>query len=74
MLRPTEDNETLYGNGRYKGYCIELLDRIANICNFTYTIKMVDDGLHGAVVNGKWNGIVSELIDKVGSPFNIYYF
>ena len=65
MLREAEVNQTLYGNMKYRGYCIELLDRIAKICNFTYNIKLVDDGLHGALVNGKWNGIVSELIDKV---------
>ena len=42
-----------------------MLDKIAALCNFNYTIKLVDDGFHGAYVNGKWNGIVSELIDKV---------
>lgn len=63
MIRDT--NTTLYGNIKYKGYCVELLERIANICNFTYNIKLVDDGLHGNIINGKWNGIVSELIDKV---------
>lgn len=65
MMRTPIGNETLDGNKKYKGYCVDLLDKIAKLCNFTYTIKLVDDGLHGAIVNGKWNGIVSELIDKV---------
>ena len=42
-----------------------MLERIATLCNFTYTIKLVDDGFHGAYVNGEWNGIVKELIEKV---------
>lgn len=64
MRKETPNNETLAGNDRFKGYCVDLLDKIAKICGFNYTIKLVEDGLHGAVVNGKWNGIVRELIDK----------
>ena len=52
-------------NQKYKGFCIDLLDKIAKICNFTYKIKLVDDGFHGSFVNGKWNGLIGELIDKV---------
>jgi ionotropic kainate glutamate receptor 2 len=40
------------------------LEKISGICGFNYTIKLVEDGLHGSYVNGKWNGIVSELIEK----------
>lgn len=58
------NNETFVGNDRFRGFCIEMLDRISRIANFTYTIKIVDDGLHGAYVNGKWNGMVGELIEK----------
>lgn len=64
MLKPTKNNETLIGNAQYQGFCIQMLERIAQICNFNFTVKLVDDGFHGALVNGKWNGIVSELIDK----------
>ena len=64
MLRPTKNNQTFEGNQKYIGFCVQMLEQIARMCNFTYTIKPVDDGYHGAIVNGKWNGIVSELIDK----------
>ena len=54
------------GNNQFEGFCIDLLERIAAICNFTYRIKLVDDGYHGSLMeNGKWSGIVGELIDKV---------
>ena len=49
----------------YEGYCIDLLEKIASICNFTYKIKLVDDGFHGSFINGKWNGMIGELIDQV---------
>lgn len=66
MIRKTNpNNESLSGNEQYIGFCIDLIERIAKACNFNYTIKLVEDGLHGTLVDGKWNGIVSELIDKV---------
>jgi ionotropic glutamate receptor len=64
MLATPDGNETLEGNAMYKGFCVDLLEKISKICKFNYTIKLVEDGLHGTQVNGKWNGIVRELIDK----------
>jgi hypothetical protein len=63
------NNQILVGNEKYRGYCVDLLDKISKLCNFTYTIKLVEDGFHGALIKTdsgmKWNGIISELIDKV---------
>lgn len=68
MKRELGPNETIADNNKkYKGYCVDLLEKISKICGFNYTLKLVDDGFYGAVVNGKWNGLVSELIDKVGT-------
>jgi len=64
MIKSRNNNETYHGNDQYHGFCISMLERIAEICKFNFTIKLVEDGFHGAIVNGKWNGIVSELIDK----------
>ena len=78
MKREPVNNETLRGNDKYKGYCVDLLEKISKICGFNYSIKLVEDGLHGSYVNGKWNGIVSELIEKVSIDYilqvNIQYF
>ncbi|CAF0769478.1 unnamed protein product [Brachionus calyciflorus] len=64
MRKETPNNETFIGNDQYKGYCVDLLVKISTICGFNYTIKLVEDGVHGALVDGKWNGIVNELIEK----------
>ena len=32
----------------YEGLCVDLLERIASMCNFTYKIKLVNDGFHGS--------------------------
>ncbi len=51
---------------RFSGYTVDLLDKIASICNFSYRIKLVKDGLHGNPLNdNSWTGIVRELINKV---------
>ena len=65
MRKEVKGNVILTGNHQYKGYCIDLIEKIASICNFTYTIKLVDDGYHGSFVDGKWNGIIGELIEQV---------
>lgn len=65
MIKSSKKNKTLSGNDKYKGYCVDLLEKISKICGFNYTIKPVADGVHGNLVNGKWNGIIKEIIDKV---------
>ena len=51
---------------KYIGYSIDLLDKVAAICNFSYRIKLVKDGLHGSPLNdNSWTGIVRELMNKV---------
>jgi hypothetical protein len=58
---------SLITGSKYQGFCIDLLEKISKMCGFNYTIKLVDDGFHGSYVDGKWNGLVSELIDKVNT-------
>lgn len=49
----------------YKGYCIDLIDKIAELLRFDYDIKEVEDGKFGDMNdNGEWNGVVRKLIDK----------
>jgi len=64
-LASSTGNKTREGNAQYQGFCVDLLEKIAKICNFSYSIRLVEDGLHGTQMrDGKWNGIVRELIDK----------
>lgn len=49
----------------FSGYCIDLIDKIAEILKFDYEIVAVGDGKFGNMdENGKWNGVVRELIEK----------
>lgn len=62
-LEPGVDRSKL-GNDLYEGFCVDLLREMAAIVGFEYKIVPVDDGLYGMLEDGKWNGIVRELIDR----------
>jgi len=51
-----------------EGFCIDLLDAIAEALNFHYNLYLVPDDLYGSynATTGQWNGLVRELMDKVG--------
>jgi len=66
MLKNSE--EELLGNERYQGYCADLARKIADLVQFNYELKMVEDDKFGANVNGTWNGMVGELIRGVRKP------
>ncbi|KAM7352126.1 LOW QUALITY PROTEIN: ionotropic receptor 25a-like [Cochliomyia hominivorax] len=49
----------------YKGYCIDLINEIADIVQFNYTVQEVEDGKFGNMnEKGEWNGVIRKLIDK----------
>lgn len=59
--------EPLHDNNRYEGFCVDLLEKVANIVGFNYTIQLVHDRAHGIQdnVTQKWNGMVGEIVEKV---------
>jgi ionotropic kainate glutamate receptor 4 len=60
------DSNKLDGNDKFQGFCIDLLEEIAEICKINYTIYLVSDGKYGVPnENGQWNGLVKELIEEV---------
>jgi hypothetical protein len=52
-------------NGKFKGFCIDLLNEIAQKMNFRYEIYKVADNNYGTEKNGTWNGMIRELMEKV---------
>ncbi|XP_077426220.1 glutamate receptor, ionotropic, N-methyl D-aspartate 2B, b isoform X1 [Vanacampus margaritifer] len=47
-----------------KGFCIDILKKIAKAVKFTYDLYLVTNGKHGKKVNGTWNGMVGEVVLK----------
>ncbi|TSO05418.1 Glutamate receptor ionotropic, NMDA 2D [Bagarius yarrelli] len=47
-----------------KGFCIDVLKRLAKIVGFTYDLYLVTNGRHGKNIDGEWNGMVGEVVSK----------
>ena len=63
MLKRQKD-----GQVAYEGYCIDLLNELAKTLHFTYHITPSPDGFSGVeTINGSWNGMIGELLNKVRS-------
>jgi glutamate receptor, ionotropic, invertebrate len=54
----------LYGNDRFEGFGIELIQKLSEKLGFNYTFQLQEDGAYGSLVNGEWNGMLRELIDE----------
>ncbi|XP_068012240.1 glutamate receptor ionotropic, NMDA 3B [Melanerpes formicivorus] len=44
------------------GYCIDLLERLAEDMPFDFELYIVGDGKYGAWKNGRWTGLVGDLL------------
>ena len=63
------DGKPLVGNEKFEGYCFDLAEKVAEIVKMDYVIAPVKDGNFGGKnKNGKWNGMVGELIRDVSTP------
>lgn len=47
-----------------KGFCIDILKKLAKVVRFSYDLYLVTNGKHGKRVRGVWNGMIGE----VGRP------
>lgn len=51
-----------------KGFCIDILKKIARNVKFTYDLYLVTNGKHGKKINNVWNGMVGEVLPIPLSP------
>ena len=50
--------------GKYEGYCIDLIQEIEKMMNFTSEFYEVDDFGHLNEVSMTWSGVIGELVNK----------
>jgi len=70
--KPPEDGRELVGNQRYEGYCADLAYELSQRIHFDYELRLVADNKFGKYENGKWNGMVRELLDLVRTVFPLF--
>uniref|UniRef100_A0AAY4ELY4 Glutamate receptor n=1 Tax=Denticeps clupeoides TaxID=299321 RepID=A0AAY4ELY4_9TELE len=56
---PSEFSKCCYG------YCIDLLEKLAEDMNFEFDLYIVGDGKYGAWKGGRWTGLVGDLLNGV---------
>ncbi|CAH2302194.1 glutamate receptor ionotropic, NMDA 2C [Pelobates cultripes] len=44
-----------------KGFCIDILKKLARSVKFSYDLYLVTNGKHGKIVRGVWNGMIGEV-------------
>jgi len=56
------DHENFTGNGKYRGYLVDLLKSLSKLLKCKFEIKLVDDGKYGQYDGSNWNGMIGEVI------------
>ncbi|KAJ8910755.1 hypothetical protein NQ315_017212 [Exocentrus adspersus] len=62
MLR--ESKQELIGNDRYEGFCVDLIDQLAQILGFDYKFAVQEDGVYGyyAEATNEWKGMIGQIV------------
>ena len=63
MLRETPTQ--LFGNNRFEGFAIDLIDELGKMEGFNYTFLIREDMKNGAKdpVTGQWSGMIGAVMD-----------
>lgn len=61
-----ESSKILTGNSQFEGYSIDVIQEIANILGFNFSIQLVPDGRYGSFnkETKEWDGMIKELLDQ----------
>ncbi|XP_067667883.1 glutamate receptor 4-like [Haliotis asinina] len=46
----------------YKGFLVDVLDKVAELVGFNYNIRLSKDGKYGSYSNGQWSGMIGEVV------------
>ena len=73
-----KENADCTGTSCYRGFCVDLIEKLSRDLHFTYELQESDDGKWGGYNNktDTWDGLVRMLIDKVGYSCigKVYYY
>lgn len=52
-------------DNKWKGYCIDLIKKLANEMNFKYELVVKDEFGELDPITNKWNGLIGGLVEGV---------
>ncbi|CAN7981939.1 unnamed protein product [Ixodes pacificus] len=59
-----DGSEQYEGNQRFEGFCVSLLDKLAEVLHFDYKLQLVKPEKFGYEVSpGRWTGLIGELVE-----------
>lgn len=70
-----DDAENRTGNDRFRGFLVDLMDKIAGKAGFNYTFVPRDDNQYGVPKDGSdpqhpdWHGLVGDVLQKVKTSY-----
>jgi hypothetical protein len=57
------DSYVIKSDGKYSGVCIDILESLSRDVGFKYNLTERTDGVFGICNDGKWNGMVEDIVD-----------
>ncbi|KAK9303596.1 hypothetical protein QLX08_004759 [Tetragonisca angustula] len=63
MLKKSAD--TMSGNDRYEGFCIDIIQELSKMLGFNYTFEVQTDNVYGSKKGKKWTGMLGKIIAGV---------
>ena len=71
VMMVNESDPTLTGNSRFEGFCVDLVNEIARLRNFSVEFDLVEGGSYGGIdpVTGKASGMVKALLEQVRDAY-----
>ncbi len=71
LIEKVNATENSTQTDRYSGMIVDFLDSLAEEAGFDYELHLVEDGKYGSEENGKWVGMVGEVIDGVSTNYQL---
>lgn len=67
MLKRSAD--TMSGNDRYEGFCIDIIQELSKMLGFNYTFEVQTDNVYGSYSRKakKWTGMLGKIIAGVSN-------
>ena len=62
MIKTDAESEGRTGNDKYEGFAVDLINEIAKIVGFNFTLTIVD-GYGSKRKDGSWTGMIGEIVE-----------